>query len=302
MKCDFCESQALLENPTLCKKHLMESVVERVKSAVSKFELFDDHNKILVALSGGKDSLSLLKILKENFPNELHAILIDEGIPGYRNLTIEAAKKYCEEMNIPLTIKSFFEEFNFKVADIPKRHCSYCGVFRRYLLNSAAKGLADKNTRIVTAHNLDDEVQSILMNLFQNDYARFLRCGPITGTGVSTEYFVPRVKPFRLVTERESAAYFFLSGMKTEDKECPNAKDSYRIAVRDALNDFVYKTDRELKAKILEWYDNLLPKLKSVSKATTLHSCNICKEASSANTCKSCTMLKELETIGVVAK
>ncbi len=309
MKCEKCSKDAVLQHPTLCKEHLMSGVVKKVKLAVSKYKLFSPKHNLIIALSGGKDSLSLMQILKTNFPNKLQAILIDEGIPGYRNLTVEAAKKYCTQFGVPLTIKSFFDEFKFKVINLPGRYCSYCGVFRRYLLNKTALELSDENTRIVTAHNLDDEVQSVIMNLFQNDYERFLRCGPISGmfdfAGEEKpknfpKKFVPRIKPYRLVSERESAVYFYLSGMRTGDKECPNAKFSYRVAMRDAVNDFSYSTDKLFKKKILAWFDAVQTSLKSSVLDYTLNECANCGEPSSGVVCKSCEMIKELKAIGVI--
>jgi len=118
-----------------------KNIEDNVKETIETYGLLAHDEKIAVALSGGKDSILTLHMLnkfKEEYNLDLVAITIDEGISGYRNEGVEAARKNAEEAGVKLIEKSFLDEFNFKLDDIfsfYKSACIPCGVFRRYLLN-----------------------------------------------------------------------------------------------------------------------------------------------------------------------
>jgi len=141
----------------------------------------DDH--VAVAVSGGKDSLTLLMILHKlwkRFPRtRITAVTVDEGIAGYREEAVDLATKYCKDLGIEHEIVSFEDLYGYGLDDFLKSKeermtaCSYCGVFRRKAINLAAKKVGAN--KIATAHNLDDIVQTYMLNLFQGDAERFVR-------------------------------------------------------------------------------------------------------------------------------
>ena len=214
-----CNKKPIIElhaGEKLCKKHFIEYFENKVFKTITKFDLIGKKENLGVAISGGKDSLTLLHILsklsKQNPKIKLTAIMIDEGIKGYRDKTLITAKEFCDKNNIKLNIYSYEKEFGMpldamlKVLDV--KPCTICGIFRRYLLNKKSKEL--KFTKLATGHNLDDEAQSILMNQFKNNIHLSARLGPKVGIK-ENKSFVQRSKPLYLCTEKEVTTYAFIN-------------------------------------------------------------------------------------------
>ena len=231
-KCVQCEKEAkivLRYGPhKFCKDHFLYFFEKRVRKTIRENKLIKGREKIAVGLSGGKDSTTALYMLNKIFSksNKIVAIMIDEGIPGYRDKAIAIGKKNCESWNVDYEVVSMEKELGHKMIDIMKKiskneelgsTCAFCGVFRRYLLNKKATEVRAK--KIVTGHNLDDETQSILMNLFDNDLARLSRLGPIAGVR-EHKGFVPRIKPLWETPEKEVIAFVNFLGVKHYSEEC----------------------------------------------------------------------------------
>src|SRR5256712_9953187 len=169
------------EGVNLCKGCFKDSVERKVRRTISRWKMFSPADHIAVAVSGGKDSLTMLMILKKlsaKFKQtRITAVTVDEGIAGYREEAVDLAKEYCHKLNVDHEIVSFKELYGDGLDDFlrgrPERMtaCSYCGVFTRKAINIGARRVGA--TKIATAHNLDDVVQTYLLNLFQGDVERF---------------------------------------------------------------------------------------------------------------------------------
>ena len=298
MKCERCGKKAVIElkyaSKAYCESHFVNYYEKRVKRTITKNKMFRKNEKIAVGVSGGKDSMVMLYLLHRLGYN-VEAILVDEGIKNYRDLTIPYVEKLCKKINVPLHIYSFKEEFKNTVDSISKKKkrlsCSYCGVLRRRLLNKAARDInADK---LAIGHNLDDETQMILMNLFRSEIIRLARAGPVVGL-VDNKKFVHRAKPLRECPERENIAYALIKGIEYEDVECPYATDAYRNGVRNALNDL---EEKQPGAKIgcLHSFDKMLPILRAhFENHDSPNECEKCGELTSGNVCKACQMLEDI--------
>jgi len=177
----------------LCRKCFAESIETKVRATIAKYKMLEFDSKIAVAVSGGKDSVSLLhilaKIVEKDYPKaSLTAITVDEGIRGYRDEALKIARKNCQELGVEHHVISFKELYGFTLDEIVKRlkqkkekteltPCAYCGVMRRKALNFLARKVgADK---LATAHTLDDETQTILLNIFHGDILRIAREKPV---------------------------------------------------------------------------------------------------------------------------
>ena len=239
-QCINCGSRAAVsyEKP-LCKVHFTEFFEENVLNTIKRFGLIKKGEKVIVGSSGGKDSTTVLHLVKKYF-GKVRALAIDEGIPGYRNITLEDLEKFCDANEIPLSISSYKEEFGFSLSQALRIRkdlspCHICGVLRRHLLNVKARKFA----RIATGHNLDDEAQSIMMNLVKAQIPLLSRLGP--STSGSSRDFVPRVKPLYFCTEKEVAAYAFIKGFGLKFMQCPHSRNSFRAMIRDLLNEYEKK-------------------------------------------------------------
>ena len=305
MVCKNCIEKPVIQltnnNVKLCKGHFIKYFEKKVFFTINKFNLIEDNDRIGVAISGGKDSLTVLNILnkiQERRKNiEIQAILIDEGIKNYREITMRDAISFCEKNNIKLNIYSYKEEFGYALDDILKKlkimPCSICGTFRRYLLNKKSREL--KFTKLATGHNLDDEAQSILMNQFRSNQSVNARLGPITGI-IKIEKFIRRIKPLYLMSEKETAIYSYIKGFNVKFTECPYAEIGYRNEVRDLLNDLENKYPGT-KDSIVNSFLEILPILKEKYKENgkSINSCINCGEPTSKEKCRACFYVEKLK-------
>ena len=147
----------------------------KVKSTIKQFKLLNKKDKILVACSGGKDSTSILYLLNKLGYNVI-ALTIDANIWDYSRKNLANIRKYCRQWSIKLIQTSFKKEFGHSLSQMLKilksknisfGNCAACGILRRYIINKTARKI--KAAKVVTGHNLDDEAQNYLMNLFRTN-------------------------------------------------------------------------------------------------------------------------------------
>ena len=304
-----CNEKPVIElysGEKLCKDHFIEYFENKVLKTIRQFNLIDKEEDLGVALSGGKDSLTILYILnklsKQNPKIRVNALAIDEGIKGYRDKTLEKAKDFCRKNDVKLRIFSYREEFGLTLDDMLKildvKPCTICGIFRRYLLNKKSKEL--KLTKLATGHNLDDECQSILMNQLKNNIEASARLGPKVGL-IHDDKFVQRIKPLYLCTEKEITTYAFISELLDEFNECQNVTKSFRAQVRNMLNDLENKFPGT-KYSIVNSFLQTLPLLKQQFKYDAIKICIKCSEPSANDVCNACVYLKKLRNSFVEIK
>lgn len=288
MKCR-CRKKAVFEN--LCKVHFCAAIEAKVMKTIKKYVKPTD--KVIVAVSGGKDSLTVLSLVGKYA--KTIALCIDEGIAGYRDITIQDMVAFCKKNDIDYAIFSFKDEFNFSLDEmirlLKENPCTICSAFRRHLLNKKARELGA--TLLVTGHNMDDESQAIMMNIMRHQLDILPRLGPKTGV-VKDNLFIPRVKPLYFVSEKEVAAYAFLKGFNSTYKECPYAVHAYRASVCDFLNDVEIEY-HGAKQRIINTFMKKLPILKK-SPVKDMNYCKKCSEPCAGNTCKACQLLEKLWT------
>ena len=246
VKCSKCSGDAVVYlpygNENLCRKHFVDSFEKRVRRTAREFRMIEKGDRIGVAVSGGKDSVSMLYLLKDicdSMRVELVALSVDEGIMGYREGTLKVAKENCRRLGVEHRTLSFKKEMGITVDEIARRMdrmgtCSYCGVFRRWILNRTAREMG--LTKLAVGHNLDDAAQTVLMNFLRNEPFRLARFGPRGGI-IEHELFVDRIKPLIRIPERESAVYSIIKGMDIKFGRCPYAHEAFRNSVRAFLNE-----------------------------------------------------------------
>jgi uncharacterized protein (TIGR00269 family) len=300
MKCSQCKNDAIIflsyANKFLCGKHLVRSLEKRVGNNIRKYDMITGKRKIGVGISGGKDSLTLLYVLKEilgeNRKIEIVGITIDEGIKGYRDESIKNARNLCDSLGIKHYIYTFKEHAK-DMDEIMKNSrsdpCSYCGVFRRWILNKACKEL--EIDVLAIGHNLDDTVQTLQMNIMRNEPLRIARFRPSGGI-MEDEDFIPRIRPLFNIPEREIVAYALYKGIDFHNAECPYSG----LALRNPVRKFINEMENEypgIKFRMLNSYLSMLNTIK-IPDNLKIKKCKICKENSSNEICKRCLFLNEL--------
>ncbi len=240
-----------------CSACLSRQVEKAFKKAIRENRLIGKSDrKIAVGISGGKDSAVLLTLIARHVKGkEIVPIIIDEGISGYRDRSMEVAKRLCDSLSLePVVVR--FRDYLKDLDELVRmgfreKPCSICGIGRRYLLNIVAKEI--KADKLAIGHNLDDEASSILMNVLKNDPGRFWRMGFMAPPRPG---FVTRIKPLRMIPEKEIVIYALANSIPYYDGECPYSRDNFRRHVLDMLNEMERKYPGT-KIQVVKFYDRL---------------------------------------------
>lgn len=243
MKCDRCENQIAYtrkySGEKLCSQCFSNSILRKTAKTISKYKMIQNNELVAVAVSGGKDSLALLNIMNKMAANHnfrIKAITIDEGIPGYRNEALEIVEKFCENLNVELTTYSYKELFELtldEALDLRENEktssCSICGTLRRRAMEYASKDIgADV---IATGHNLDDTLQTFVINMLSGDTNKVGWMDPDT-SGNSLR----KIKPFCEIYESEIVFYAFTNNIPFQSEPCPHMNEGIRTEIREFLN------------------------------------------------------------------
>ncbi len=310
MNCSKCDKTAVIElqHGALCRNHFIKYFEDKVFNTIKKYHLINQDDKIGVACSGGKDSQTVLHLVKkylveENLPiKSLFALAIDEGIAGYRTKTLKDLKKFCQQEKVKLVTIAAKKEFGLTLdqaikkirkKDAKEKPCHVCGVWRRYLINKYARKRGA--TKLITGHNLDDEAQAVIMNIFKANTSLMSHQGPITGMH-QNELFVQRVKPLYFCTEKETKLYSLLKGFPVGFVECPYAEEGYRAQIRDMLNEFESKY-HGTKQGIINSFLYILPAVKGLEQKNVddvIKLCVKCGEPGNQQVCQACKIKERL--------
>jgi len=304
--CSACKSRSaffsrVYSGERLCKKCFINSIESKVKNTINKYKMFRFDDKIAVALSGGKDSLSLLHILSKTEEKQQNssiiAVIVDEGIKDYRDEALKIAISNCKQLGVDYKIVSFADLYGLTLDEIIARRksndnlssCAFCGVLRRKAINYAAR-LVDAN-KVATGHTLDDEVQTILLNIFNGDTSRL-----ITGRPVSDAIhpcFVQKVKPLCEIPEIECALYAYVKNIQFQDTPCPYSSEALRNDVRSMLN-YMEQKHAGTKFTVFKTIEKIRPSLIQLNKKKLFRNCSGCGEPASSDLCKACEMIKRV--------
>ncbi|MGC8933234.1 MAG: TIGR00269 family protein [Candidatus Methanodesulfokora sp.] len=304
-RCDRCGGEAIIyiraKREALCENCLLTSIRRRAYSVLRRD--LSDGDFAVVALSGGKDSsLSLLMtkefIEREKIDARIAALTVDEGT-SYRRASIEMAKKLTSKLGVEHKIVRMRDFHGFSIEDIKGKKlpnerrsaCTYCGVLRRQMINTIAREWGA--TKVITGHNLDDLVQTFVMNLVRGDISalsRFLSREP------PSSFLVQRVRPLMYIYEKEVAAYCLAAGVPAHVGKCPLTQ-GMRIGIRRALDEMELISPG-FKLNLLKSAEKIISSSRRrLSEGIELRRCEICGEPTTERICKACQLKAELVNI-----
>ncbi|MDP9068165.1 MAG: adenine nucleotide alpha hydrolase family protein [Actinomycetota bacterium] len=246
MKCKVCRQHAVVDirrhNAGFCQHHFLEHISNQVAKTIKEFKMFDPTDRLLLAVSGGKDSLALWDILLD-LRYDVTGFYLDLGIGGYSTRSKEACIAYAERKNAKLIVRTLVEEHGYSVPELSKltrrAPCSGCGLNKRYEFNRAA--LEEGFDILVTGHNLDDEVATLFGNVLHWNTDMLARQAPVLeerlfGSGdTARTVMVKKVKPLVKIAERETAAYALLKGIDYVIEECPMVEGNTQHKYKEAI-------------------------------------------------------------------
>lgn len=261
MKCRKCANRAVINmrqhKLALCQEHYLDWFVQQTERAIKKYGMFSADARLLIAVSGGKDSLSLWDVLWR-LGYEADGVYINLGIE-HDQYSLESgniSQRFAQERGLNLhvidlqsTYGSSIIQFSQRKYQKEARPCAQCGLIKRYLMNKLA--LDQQYSVLVTGHNLDDEAAVLLANALRWDTDQLPRQAPVLD---GREGFIRKAKPFCRFYERETAAYALLRGIEYIYEECPFSKDSKSILYKNLLN----RLEDQVAGSKLAFYQNFL--------------------------------------------
>ncbi|SHN59539.1 TIGR00269 family protein [Desulfovibrio litoralis] len=295
MKCTACKEKAVVSLPShhagFCEPCFLRFFTNQVEKGIRQHKLFTHNDKILVALSGGKDSLALMLELKALGYN-ITGLHIDLGIPNSSVQARSIVENFCQLHSLPLIIKELKDE-NLMIPFIKKRLnrpiCSACGKIKRHFFNKIA--IENGYDVLATGHNLDDEVARLTSNTLRWDKAYLSDQGPSLP---AENGFSKKVKPLWRLSEFETANYAFLKKIDHHISTCPYS----RGASFTKLKYFWFNLEEESPGRKIDFYQGFLergrPAFQTDEQNTTkLTACTKCGYPTSVELCSIC-RIKEL--------
>lgn len=228
-RCVVCRVPAVHEEPrhrsAWCAEHLVEHVRGQVRRAIDvpgdgSRRMFHYDERLLVAVSGGKDSIALWDALLD-LGYAADGLYIGLGIGGYSTRSREVVERFAERRSARLIVEELATDYGFSTPDAVggsgRSTCGVCGLSKRYVFNRVA--VREGYRVVVTGHNLDDEAATLLGNLLRWDDDMLARQRPTLAEGAENQ--VRRAKPLYRLSERETAAYCVVRGLEYVVEECP---------------------------------------------------------------------------------
>ncbi len=296
--CKKCRERAQIKlprhNASFCQKHFKEYFFKQVEKAIKKEKMISPGERVLIAVSGGKDSLVLWDVLRE-LGYRADGLYVNLGIGDYSDRSEETCIRFASSRSANLytiSLPAFtggagIREISRKVR---RKACAACGMIKRYLFNrfswEMGYGVA------ATGHNLDDEAATLLGNLigWKEDYLS--RQAPVMPS--NHPRMVRKVKPLFRVTEKETAACAVMSGIGYIYEECPLARGARSTVYKNTLN---YLEQHSPGAKQQLFYNFLQkgrPGFLQKREDVQLQSCSRCGQPTATETCAVCQMLEKI--------
>ncbi len=289
MKCRRCQATAVVSLPShntaFCESCFLEFFSRQVAKGIEAHGLMSKEDKILVALSGGKDSLGLmLELSRQGY--QVTGLHIDLAIPVSSQASRHVVERFCRKHNFSLIVKEMAAEglpIPKVKAALRRPICSACGKIKRHYFNRVAR--ENGFTVLATGHNLDDEVARLTSNTLRWDTAYLSDQGPALD---DTEGFGRKVKPLWRLTEFETANYAFLMGIENHYAPCPySAGASFSV-----LKHLWVDLEQAMPGRKIEFYQGFLergrPAFQKTDQSPELKGCERCGYPTSGGVCGVC--------------
>jgi uncharacterized protein (TIGR00269 family) len=225
----------------LCRDHFLDWFVGYTQRSIEKLGMFDGSDRILVAVSGGKDSLALWDVLVR-LGYHADGLYIDLGIGGengYSAVSRDRAKAFADGQGLTLHVVSIADTYGRSIPELAQRSrrgrgkpCSVCGLVKRHVMNRLT--LEGGYAVLTTGHNTDDEAAVLFQNTLRWQTGYLRRQAPVleaTHPGLAR-----KVKPLYRLYEREVAAYALVRPIDYIYDECPHAVGATTIVYKELLN------------------------------------------------------------------
>ncbi|MEM1896799.1 MAG: TIGR00269 family protein [Ignisphaera sp.] len=300
VKCRYCDRPAVTivryAKLNLCTEHFSEFIESRVEETIKRYRMIKKGDRVVLAVSGGKDSVGLMYImnsLSKRIGFSYTVLHIDLGIDEYSRRSRKVVEKHCRELGIDCIVIDLGIDLGFTLPQFvsklrTKRVCSLCGIVKRYIMNAVA--LETKADSIATAHHADDILVYLFKNFILQDYTFLKKLVPVS-IGVE-ETVATKIRPMYEIYERDIALYTILKGLEFVDLECPfkNVK-----GFEESIKKFIDEIENRApgtKISMLRKYAKTFS-LDRQEKSIDLGRCSICGLISQKDVCTFCKLTEK---------
>jgi len=284
-------------NANFCAPHFLDHCREQVRRAISHWHMLQPGDRVLVAVSGGKDSLALWDLLVD-LGYEAVGLYLGLGIGDYSDESGAYAREFAAGRGLELLEVDLRDEYGFDVPSAAKATkrvpCSACGLSKRHLFDAAA--LEGGFDAVATGHNLDDEAAVLFGNVLHWDAEYLGRQLPVLDARPG---FPKKVKPLVRLAERETAAWCVLRGIEYQVEECPMAAGNSHLGYKEALN-LIERESPGTKAHFyFAFLDRIAPRFDQTDAKDSLRTCASCGAPTSGEVCAFCKLVERATRAGV---
>lgn len=290
MKCRVCRGKAVIavrrHNANFCRSHFLDHVRRQVERTIDDYKMFGPDDRLVLGVSGGKDSLALWDILN-GLGYRVDGVYLHLGIGEYSSESLTLSQSFAATRDLRLDVVDLTMEYGFAVPEAAtashRTPCSACGLSKRYSLNKVA---ADRGYDVlVMGHNLDDEAATLFSNVLGWNVEYLGRQHPVLPS--TEDGLCKKVKPLIRVAERETAAYAILAGIDYEVEECPMAAGNTINRYKEWLNRLEEQSPG-IKANFLFGFLERGSPLFELSDHISLRTCSNCGQPTTGDVCAFC--------------
>jgi uncharacterized protein (TIGR00269 family) len=295
-KCRTCRGPAIIDlprhNANFCAEHFMELCRRQVTKAIEHFKMIARDDRILVAVSGGKDSLAVWDLLTD-LGYRADGLYVGLGIGDYSQTSAVYARAFADQRGLQLIEVNLRDDYGYDIPTAARATrrvpCSACGMSKRHIFDKAA--LEGGYTVLVTGHNLDDEAAVLFGNTLRWDVEYLARQLPVLE---ARRGFPKKVKPLVRLTERETAAWCIVRGIDYLVDECPMALGNKHLAYNSALNAIEETSPGSKAGFYFNFIDKMAPLLagRAVADGLELGECSNCGAPTTGSVCAFCHLVE----------
>jgi uncharacterized protein (TIGR00269 family) len=282
-------------NANFCAEHFGRFCTEQVSRAIAEFDMVRPGERVLVAVSGGKDSLAVWDLLGR-LGHQADGLYVGLGIGEYSDTSGAHARAFAQERGLVLHEVDLRERYGY---DIPtgaraarRAPCSACGTSKRHVFDRAA--LEGGYDVLVTGHNLDDEAAVLFGNVLHWQTEYLARQMPVLA---ARDGFPRKVKPLVRLSERETAAYCIIEGIDYLVDECPMSAGNKHLGYKDALNDIELRSPGSKSDFYFGFLRRAAQHFRDVgadgADDSTLQVCTRCGAPANAEVCAFCRLVEK---------
>jgi tRNA-5-methyluridine54 2-sulfurtransferase len=290
VKCRVCRGKAVIalrrHNANFCRSHFLDHVRRQVERTIDDYKMFGPDDRLVLGVSGGKDSLALWDILN-GLGYRVDGVYLHLGIGEYSSESLTLSQSFAATHDLRLDVVDLTVEYGFAIPEAAtashRTPCSACGLSKRYSLNKVA---ADRGYDVlVMGHNLDDEAATLFSNVLGWNVEYLGRQHPVLPS--TEDGLCKKVKPLIRVAERETAAYAILAGIDYEVEECPMAAGNTINRYKEWLNRLEEQSPG-IKANFLFGFLERGSPLFELSDHISLRTCSNCGQPTTGDVCAFC--------------